>query len=143
MINERTLHRRAARVLPEVLQTSGVLLPDAGQAQLAALLFPLRRKSEGSLAFRISRQTLEILSKDPAECLSQATCARESISRHSKRFAYEPWRRVMVPLEGTDVNRAGASHAEHMEVYFTIKSDGKALLMLIPEERLLIYVWDG
>ena len=26
MINERTLHRRAVRVLPDVLQTSGVLL---------------------------------------------------------------------------------------------------------------------
>ena len=143
MITAGALHKRATRVLPEVIQTSGVLLPDNGESGIAALLFPLRRKSNGSLVFRISAQTLASLSSNPAAYLTQAMCAREGIGRHAKPFAYRPWRKAVLPFGGMDGEKRHPreEHASNLEVYFTTKTDGKALLVLIPVERLLVYVW--
>ena len=143
MLTANTLHKRATRVLPEVIQTSGVLLPDEGEVGIAALLFPLRRKSSGSLLFQISAQSLAQLSSNPDDYLMRATSAREGIGRHAKPFAYRAWRKAMLPLGCIEGNSLypRSSHATPMEVYFTTKTDGRALLALIPAERLLVYVW--
>mgnify|MGYP006378428057 FL=1 len=143
MVTADALHKRATRVLPEVIQTSGVLLPHDGESGIAALLFPLRRKSSGSLAFRISTQSLAKLSIDPDGYLMQATHAREGMGRHAKPFAYRPWRKAALPPEwiGGDKQNSRIVNSSHIEAYFTTKTDGKALLVLIPEERLLVCVW--
>ena len=143
MVTVQALHKRATRVLPGVIQTSGVLLPDNGEGGIAGLLFPLRRKSSGSLVFRISAQTLARLSSDPGDYLIQATSAREGIGRHAKPFAYRPWRKAALPPEWIDGDDRYSRkvNSPHIEVYFTTKTDGKALMVLIPEERLLVYVW--
>jgi len=143
MVTAGALHKRATRVLPEVIETSGVLLPDSGESGIAALLFPLRRKSSGSLVFRISAQSLAKLSSNPDGYLMQATCAREGIGRHAKPFAYRPWRKAVVPFGCMHVEKRhpGQEFAPGVEVYFTMKMDGKALLVLIPEDRMLFYVW--
>lgn len=144
MVTANALHKRAARVLPEVIQTSGVLLPDNGESGIAALLFPLRRKSSGSLAFRISAQSLAELSIDPDGYLMQATHARVGMGRHAKPFAYRAWRKAVLPFDWVDREKKypREEYWPIVEIYFTTKTDGKALLVLIPEERLLVYVWD-
>lgn len=144
MVTANALHKRATRVLPGVIQTSGVLLADDGERGIAALLFPLRRKSSGSLAFRISSESLAKLSVDPDGYLMQATHARKGMGRHAKPFAYRAWRKAVLPFGWVDGEKRHTreEHATNVEVYFTTKTDGKALLVLIPEERLLVYVWD-
>ena len=144
MVTANALHKRAARVLPGVIQTSGVLLADAGESGIAALLFPLRRKSSGSLAFRISSESVAKLSIDPDGYLMQATPAREGMGRHAKPFAYRPWRKAVLPLDWVHGEKKyrREEYSPSVEVYFTTKTDGKAFLLLIPVECLLVYLWN-
>ena len=143
MVTAGALHKRATRVLPEVIQTSGVLLPDNGESELTALLFPLRRKSSGSLVFQVSARSVTELSGNPVAYLTQAMCAREGIGRHAKPFTYRPWRKAALPFWGMDEEKRHRreEHAPNVDIYFTTKTDDKALLVLIPAERLLVYVW--
>lgn len=144
MVTTHALHKRATRVLPEVIQTSGVLLPDCGESGLEALLFPLRRKSSGSLMFRISTDSFARFSNNPVDFLMQATRAREGIGRRAEPFEYRPWRKAIYLFAGADEENRHAvkQRAQDIEVYFTTKTDGKALLVLVPEDRMLIYVWN-
>ena len=81
MLKSDAVHKRASRVLPEVLATSGVLLDDESPGGLAALLFPLRRRSSGAVAFRLSAETLDILQDDPMRMLHHALQARNGLFR--------------------------------------------------------------
>ncbi|MEO6517620.1 MAG: hypothetical protein ABIO17_01310 [Pseudoxanthomonas sp.] len=129
MLTADAVHRRACRVLPEVLATSGVLLEDQSQYGLAALLFPLRRKSSGSLAFHLSAQTLDALQCDPMRVLHTAQQARHGLCRHATPLRYRPWRTVRV-AETT------------LPVYVTSSENGSASIVLIPSERMAIYFWN-
>lgn len=143
MLSVRTLHRRACRVLPQVIQTCGTLPEALPQSTLAALLFPLRRRSRGAVLFRIAESTVAEMIADPVAYLAQATQARESLGRHRPPFAYRPWRATRLP--GAWVSAlAGpcAGPQEPVQAWFTAKTDGKALLLLIPERRLAAYFWD-
>lgn len=144
MLTVDTLHKRATRVLPEVIQTSGVVIPDRGESGIAALVFPLRRRSSGSLMFRISIQSLASLSSNPGGFFMQATHAREGIGRRAAPFAYKAWRKIVLPSIGVDVDKrhAAKEDAQGTEVYFTTKTDGKALLVLVPADRMLLYIWN-
>lgn len=128
MLDVATVHKRARRVLPEVLATSGVLLEDRSPGGLAALLFPLRRKSSGSVAFRLSIDTAAALQADPWNFLASAIEARETLGRHGSRPTYRPWRAVRT------------TNADAV-AYFTSTIDGRASLAVIPSERLAIYLW--
>lgn len=128
MLDANTIHKRASRVLPEVLSTSGVLLEDESPRGLAALLFPLRRKSRGAVAFRLSIETVNALQADPWNFLEAALEAREKLSRHGSRSAYRPWRSVRMPNAGE-------------AAYFTSRDDGRASIVVIPSERLAVYLW--
>lgn len=143
MVTAHALHKRATRVLPEVIQTSGVLLPDDGECGIAALLFPLRRKSSGSLVFRLSAQSAVELSGNPVAYLKHATRAREGMGKHAKPCSYRSWRKVLIPMSWRDgeQQKSCEAHAPSIGVYFTTKTDGKAWLVLIPEDRILLYVW--
>jgi hypothetical protein len=147
MVNMHTLHRRAARVLPEVIKTSGVLLEGAGQDELAAMLFPLRRKSTGAVLFRISTEMAEAMGREPLVYLREATRAREGLGRRRAPFAYREWRRAWIPVRW--ISTISRDHAEQsprsidgsVQAYFTTKTDGKALLVVIPDKHMAAYVW--
>ena len=94
MFNVQTLHRRAARVLPEVVQTSGLLADTMERSQLAAMLFPLRHQSSGAIRFRLSMATVEAMRRQPMAYLQQSTCARAALGRQQKPFLYRCWRRA-------------------------------------------------
>ena len=147
MVNVQTLHRRAARVLPEVIKTSGVLLEDAGQNELAAMLFPLRRKSSGAVLFRISAETIRAMGDQPLSYLKEAMRAREGLGRRCAPFAYKKWRSARIPARWMStisldrVEEAPDSGDGSLQVFFTVKTDGRALLVLLPGARLLAYVW--
>jgi len=128
MLDAKAVHRRACRVLPEVLSTSGVLLEDESPNGIAALLFPLRRESSGAVAFHLSNDTVAALRADPRNFLKTALEAREGLSRHGSRFAYRPWRSVRLRQPGE-------------AAYFTSRNDGRASLVVIPSERLAVYLW--
>lgn len=141
MLDLSTLHRRAAKVLPEVLQTSGVVPASEEPDALAALLFPLRRKSSGSLRFRLSATAIEAMSADPLTYLNQALRARQGLGRRQAPFLYRRWRKASIPdLTVADVRKP--ARPESGTVYFTSKSDGKALLLVVPDLRLALYVWN-
>lgn len=128
MLNEKAVHKRACRVLPEVLATSGVLLEDESPNGIAALLFPLRRKSSGAVAFHLSNDAVAALQADPWRFLDAALEARKGSSRHGPRSAYRPWRSVRMrePDEAA---------------YFTSREDGRGSIVVIPSERLAVYLW--
>lgn len=128
MLNADAIHRRASRVLPEVLATSGVLLEDESPGGLAALLFPLRRRSSGAVAFHLSAQTLDALQEDPMRMLHDALQAREGLLRHAPPFTYRPWRTVPMPGTGE-------------AAYFTASDNGRASIAVIPSERIAVYLW--
>ena len=132
MVNVQTLHRRAARVLPEVIKTSGVLLGDTAEHELTALLFPLRRKSSGALMFRLSAETIEAMGDQPLVYLKEAMRARDGIGRRTMPFVYKEWREARIE----DLSRG-----EGLRFFFAVKTDGKALLILVPAERVAIYLW--
>ena len=147
MLNVQTLHRRAARVLPEVIKTSGVLLEDAGQNELAAMLFPLRRKSTGAVLFRISAETIHAMGDQPLAYLKEAMRAREGLGRRCAPFVYKEWRSARIPAQWIPeipLNRteeAPDSGDGSLQAFFTVNTDGKALLMVLPGAHLLAYVW--
>ncbi len=128
MLNAEAVHKRASRVLPEALATSGVLLEDESPSGLAALLFPLRRKSSGAVAFHLSAETVDALRTDPWNFLEAALEAREKLSRHGARSAYRPWRSARMPDPGE-------------AAYFTSKNDGMASIVVIPSELIAVYLW--
>ena len=128
MLNAKAVHKRACRVLPEVLATSGVLLEDESPNGIAALLFPLRRKSNGAVAFHLASNAVAALQADPWSFLDTALEAREGLSRHGSRSAYRPWRSVRM----RDPDEAA---------YFTSREDGRASLVVVPSERLAVYLW--
>jgi hypothetical protein len=129
MLNAEAVHKRACRVLPEVLATSGVLLEDESPNGIAAVLFPLRRKSSGAVAFHLSTETLDALQQDPMRMLHDALRARNSLLQHASPFTYRPWRTVRMPDTGE-------------AAYFTASDDGRASIVVIPAERLAIYLWN-
>ena len=142
MLDLSTLHRRAAKVLPEVLQTSGVVPASEEPGALAALLFPLRRKSSGSLRFRLSATAIEAMSADPLTYLEQALRARQGLGRRQTPFAYRPWRKASIPDLMVADSRNKPARPESGVVYFTTKSDGKALLLVVLDLRLALYLWN-
>ncbi|MEO6104455.1 MAG: hypothetical protein ABIP44_12590 [Pseudoxanthomonas sp.] len=129
MLNADAIHRRACRVLPEVLATSGVLLEDESQQGLAALLFPLRRRSSGAVAFDLSARVAKALQEDPARVLREALQARSGLFRHVSPCTYRSWREVRM----ADIDDV---------VYFTTSHNGRAFIVVIPVERLVIYLWN-
>ncbi|MET0655733.1 MAG: hypothetical protein ABWY94_09220 [Pseudoxanthomonas sp.] len=143
MVNVQTLHRRAARVLPEVIKTSGVFLGDSGENSLTALLFPLRRKSNGALVFRMSPAMLEAMETEPLAYLKEATRAREGLGRLEHPFVYGEWRVANIPASWMAMAlgfRAERSDSP-LRTYFTVKTDGKAIVVVIPQARAVVYVW--
>lgn len=128
MLNADAIHKRACRVLPEVLVTSGLLLEDESPCGLAALLFPLRRRSSGAVAFHLSIETEQALRSDPWNLLKAALEAREKLSRHGSRSVYRRWRSVRMPDQDETA-------------YFTSRSDGMASIVVIPSERIAVYLW--
>jgi hypothetical protein len=143
MVDARTLHRRAVRVLPEVLGTSGVLLADSRQTQLAGLLFPLRRSSSGAVMFRISVETAKAIAAAPLDYLKGATRAREGLGRSSDPFVYRGWRMARLPGGWLPVFPEIGEQASEAwtEVCFTTRTDDKGLVVVLASRRLAVYVW--
>ena len=145
MVNVETLHRMAARVLPEVIKTSGVLLEDVEQNELAAMLFPLRRKSTGAVLFRISEETLKAMG-DQTAGLSQGGDTGQGRPWSSKRSVscIENGATAQIPAQ---LERAmmPESHLDRripsVRVYFTTKTDGKAIVVVVPDACVAAYVW--
>ena len=142
MLDLPTLHRRASKVLPGVIQTSGVVPAARDPYALAALLFPLRRKSSGLLCFQLSAITLQAMAADPLAYLEQATQARQGLGRRQAPFTYRRWRMALIPGMAISNVFDEMSGIDSCAVYFTSKSDGKALLLVIPELRLAVYLWN-
>jgi hypothetical protein len=143
MVNVQTLHRRAARVLPEVIKTSGVLLEEEKHSALSALLFPLRRKSSGAILFRIAPETLHAMGNQPLIYLKEATRAREGLGRRQIPFAYREWRMTWIPGHWLPAaaQRFLPFADARITVCFTTKTDGKALVVLVPHAGLAVYLW--
>ncbi len=126
MLDVETVHRRASRVLPEVVRTSGVRIGDPSERGLAALLLPLRRKPSGVVAFTLSEATMRDLQGDALGFLRSATRARAALGRFAEPFDYRPWR---------------ALELECGQAYFTAQRDDRAWIVLLPAERLAVYGW--
>lgn len=136
MLDQRTLHRRACRVLPACLHTEAVIAattddgrPPAGDRALATLLLPLRHVHRGWVWFRLASETCAALRARPMTFLQDATRAREGLSRHGTPIVWGPWR-----LAGSDAPRACR--------YMACSRDGRARLWVLPEPGIVAYAWD-
>jgi hypothetical protein len=129
MLTAQAIHKRACRVLPQVFSTCGIALNDDSEAGLAALLFPLRRPSNGAVAFRLSETNARQLRTDPQGFLQDALVAREGLGRFGLPARYRQWRRVMLPCG---------------DVWFTTRVDGCGVIVVVPDEARVVYLWrDG
>ncbi len=122
MLDLASLHRRASRVLPAALQTSGLLLREATSARIARLLLPLGHVRRGSLRFVLAGATVERVARSPIACLQQARQPRDPA-----RPGYGPWQAYG---QGPGLR------------YVSQRLDGHAALCLLPARRLLVYAWD-
>lgn len=125
MLSATLLHRRACRVLPEVIGTSGLALPDRSPPALCRLLHPLRRPREGLLAFRLTPDTALALRVDPYPLLRQAHAPRKAPTA-SYGIRYQDWRAL---------DLAG------LRSYSTVRGDGRASILLMPDGGLALYAW--
>ncbi|MEP6907364.1 MAG: hypothetical protein ABI858_05195 [Pseudoxanthomonas sp.] len=143
MLDLQTLHRRASRVLPEVVKTSGLFEHPMEQNQLAALLFPLRRKSSGSIRFRLSAGTVEAMKIRPMAYLQQATQARAALGRQQHPFVYRAWRMACLPRHWVESVAASPDSLQtsSVDAYFTTKTDDKALVVIVPDKSIALYFW--
>ena len=140
MVDAHALHRRAARVLPEVIQTSGVHPEPTRQEELAAMLFPLRHRPSGTIMFRLSRETRQAMGDTPLAYLRNATQARAGLGRLRPPFEYLAWKTACIPLPAPESRLAGDGEVS-LRVFFTRKKDGKAWLVVVPAEGWLVYAW--
>jgi hypothetical protein len=143
MLDQFTLHRRAAKVLPPAIRTSGVVADD-DPCELSKLLFPLRRKSQGALVYRLTAESVAAMSEDPLVYLKDAVQAREGPSRRRAPFAYREWRKTTLPGFWTSLwvpHAIPVNVDETVNAYFTTKTDRKALLVVIPAQRVAFYIW--
>ena len=142
MASAYRLHHRAARVLPEVIKTSGVLIEENGQRELAAMLFALRRKSSGAMLYRLSPATVEAMAHSPLEYLAGATRSRQTFPGDGY-LEYHPWRATRIwkkwlPL----VSQGGADSAVAPAMaYFTTAKQGYAVIVVVPDACLAAYLW--
>ncbi|MET0289041.1 MAG: hypothetical protein ABW178_05390 [Pseudoxanthomonas sp.] len=118
----RWLHARARRVLPAAVRTVSAEV-HASCTSLTALLLPLRRRSDGAVLFHLQRDTCQALRHDPSAVLSQAEMPPRGIVQE----IYRPWRSVLAPPLGL--------------VHFTSRKDGRAWLVLVPDDATALYVW--
>ena len=146
MIGLHTLHRRAARVLPAALRTSGLLLPPLSRWELFALALPLRHRHSGVIRFRLDPATALAMRESPRAWFGMATRAREGIGRRAEALAYRPWRSLRVVLSARAMLQIGDAPGdmrqdEPVEVHVTHSVDGRARLLVIPSLRLAMYSW--
>ncbi|WAC64527.1 hypothetical protein OVA13_07160 [Pseudoxanthomonas sp. SL93] len=127
MLDVATLHRRARRVLPDKIQTRGVVIDAVDEKRLAALLLPLGRCRRGAILFELSSATLSALATRSLAFLQDALTAREGLARQAAPLAYHAWQAVS----------QGA-----FEGFRTTSRDGRASLWLAPCAGLAMYAWD-
>ena len=142
MASAYRLHHRAARVLPEVIKTSGVLIEENGQRELAAMLFALRRKSNGAMLYRLSPATVEAMAHSPLEYLAGATRSRQSFPCQEP-LEYHPWRAARIPkrwIQRAWQDCAGSACASVLACFTTSKHNN-AVVIVVPEARLVAYLW--
>ncbi|RYZ72783.1 MAG: hypothetical protein EOP91_07200 [Lysobacteraceae bacterium] len=149
MLDARALHRRAVRALPQAVQTAGVWQAPTDPAALSALLFPLRRKPAGSLLLQLSAATCLALAQDPLRYLRQATAARQGLGRRQEPCRYRPWRSAWIPASMLSLPAHSVEGSErHPDparpwlACFTARTDGRALLLVLPEAGLALYAWN-
>ncbi|WP_368562070.1 hypothetical protein [Pseudoxanthomonas sp. UTMC 1351] len=142
MLDLFTLHRRAIKVLPPAIQTSEVVAEDDPRS-LSKLLFPLRRRSSGAVVYRLTEEAVSAMANDPLVYLKDAVQAREGLSRRCAPFAYRDWRKAWLPAGWASawMPKVAAPIPGAVEAYFTAKTDGKALLVVVPTQRLAFYIW--
>lgn len=136
------LHRRAARVLPEVIKTSGVIIEERGQRELAAMLFALRKKSSGAMLYRLSSATVEAMAHAPMEYLAGAIRSRQSFLG-GEHLEYRPWRaaRIWKKWLPLDFQERAGSLVTPVLAYFTTSTQGHAVVVVVPDAGLAAYLW--
>lgn len=127
MLDMSCLHRRASRVLPEALHTCALMDAPRDEAGLARWMLPLRHVPHGSLRFRLEEATAQALLRDPWPCLAQAHHARRGLGPRAARLSYADWERLATGTE---------------PIYRSRSQDGRAVIWLLPSQRLLIYRWN-
>jgi hypothetical protein len=160
MANRVRIYHRAQQVIPAVIETSGMREFGMSTGQLECMLMALliRCESSGAVVLTLSDRTLEAISKDGLSFFDNAKQARGELSRRGPT-AYESWKFSPLPEEWFRTEtlsglwhgaaRAGMSSsmrkrlaaAAQKEVFYTQKVGGRATLVIIPSERLVVYSW--
>jgi hypothetical protein len=82
------------------------------------------------------------MAPDPLAYLEQALRARQGLGRRQAPFLYRRWRKASIAGLAISDARTRSARPECGTVYFTSKTDGKALLMVVPDLGLAFYLWN-
>ncbi|WP_157062680.1 hypothetical protein [Pseudoxanthomonas dokdonensis] len=138
------LHRRAARVLPEVVLTSGILLPDGDNSTPLRWLMPVRRPRRGWIGFHLAASTVSTLRNAPDALLERACQARAGLARDALPIRYRGWRGARLSellLDDAAMQAALPVRSFDEAVYFSLSADRRALLALLPMTAVAVYRW--
>ncbi|MBD9469365.1 hypothetical protein [Pseudoxanthomonas sp. PXM01] len=159
-MNRARIYHRAQQVLPSVIETSGMQRFAMSQGQLECMLLSLlvRCETHGAVVLQLSDDAADAIRRDGLAYFEGATVARGALSRRGPA-RYAAWRRSPLPEEWGRAEAApglwpGVGHVDvgagmgrrlskawQDGAYYTQERAGGAWLVVLPDERLVVYSW--
>lgn len=159
-MNRVRIYHRAQQLLPAAVETSGMQRFAMSPGQLQCMLFGLllRCESHGAVVLELSDQSAAAIGRQGLAYFEGATTSRGALSRRGPAH-YDPWRRSPLPeawsrtetgsglwpgVAHVDVGagmRRRLSTAWRDGAYYTRTTTGRAWLVVLPDERLVVYSW--
>lgn len=145
-MNRALIHRRAQRVLPAGIETSGLLHFGTSPGQVEGVLLGsvFDCDTQGVVVLRLASQTAVAIQRQGLAFFEQAHVARAGLQQDVPAH-YGQWQQVV--LEGNE----GISKQEAFSrdvatdwngaAYFAGSLDRRAWLAVLPVERLVVYGW--
>lgn len=159
-MNRARIYHRAQQLLPAAIETSGMQRFAMSPGQLECMLLGLlmRYESHGAVVLELSDDAAEAIRREGLAYFDGATVARGALSRRGPA-RYDAWRRSPLPEAWSRTEAApglwpGVAHVDvgagmrrrlstawRDGAYYTRKSTGRAWLVVLPAERLVVYSW--
>ena len=145
-MNRVSIHRRAQRLLPAQIQTSGLLHFGTSPGQVEGVLLGsvFDCDTQGVIVLRLAGQTAVAIQRQGLAFFEQAHVARAGLQRALPAH-YGQWQRVVLegvrghPAEQGVPRDAGTDW--NGSAYFAGSRDRRAWLAVLPVERLVVYGW--
>lgn len=161
MARRSCLYRRAQALLPQAVATTGLHRMGVSPGQCEGMLLEglQRAPSSGAVVLALSAHSADAMACQGLAYFRHAIVARAALAGPAPA-CYVPWQRSPLPAEWGAVESGsgpwrGAGHAGSGDGalcrrlhqawaeggYYTHRVDGRAWLVVLPRERLVVYSW--